>query len=228
MPTPITPLWCCGWNSEIPVACHGNDAATCVREVLAFDDAVKVALDFAKKHPDETLVVVTGDHETGGMTLGRAEGGIQTRVELLAAQKRSAGVFGHLVKKMLEENKELPFEAVKPLIIESFGLNFGKDKSDPMRITSEELKKLQEVFEADRELMRKGVADTTAYNARRRYLFPLAVRDLLAVRARVGWSSDAHTGLPTLTTAQGVHADILVGMHDNTDISNRLKKLLSK
>ena len=37
---------------------------------LALDEAVKVAIAFQERHPDDTLIVVTGDHETGGMTMG--------------------------------------------------------------------------------------------------------------------------------------------------------------
>ena len=50
---------------------------------------------------------------------------------------------------------------------------------------------------------------------------------MLAAHAGVGWSSGSHTALPTLTTAQGVGADVLVGMTENTDIAIRLKKLIS-
>ena len=49
---------------------HANDAATNLREVLALDAAVKVALAFAERHPEETLIIATGDHETGGMSMG--------------------------------------------------------------------------------------------------------------------------------------------------------------
>ena len=52
--------------------CHANDAVGTFHEVLEFDDAVKVAWDFYRKHPEDTLIVVTGDHETGGLTLGFA------------------------------------------------------------------------------------------------------------------------------------------------------------
>ncbi len=48
---------------------HANDTEALIRETRAFDDAVKVALEFLEKHPDDTLVIVTGDHETGGLTL---------------------------------------------------------------------------------------------------------------------------------------------------------------
>lgn len=47
---------------------HANDAQMVRDETRDFDAAVKVAFDFADKHPG-TLVVVTADHETGGMTL---------------------------------------------------------------------------------------------------------------------------------------------------------------
>ena len=48
------------------------DAATEINETLAFSDAVQVAIDFYNEHPDETLIIVTGDHETGGLTIGFA------------------------------------------------------------------------------------------------------------------------------------------------------------
>jgi alkaline phosphatase len=57
-------------GSRIDHAGHGNDPAAHYRDVLAYDDAVAVALDFA--HRDgETLVVSVADHETGGLALGR-------------------------------------------------------------------------------------------------------------------------------------------------------------
>lgn len=48
----------------IDYACHVNDAATAFREVEDFADAVQKAYEFYLKHPDETLIVVTADHET--------------------------------------------------------------------------------------------------------------------------------------------------------------------
>ena len=46
---------------------HANDLDANINETLAFDEAVKAALDFQSEHPD-TLIVVTADHETGGLT----------------------------------------------------------------------------------------------------------------------------------------------------------------
>ncbi|MDY6984923.1 MAG: alkaline phosphatase [Candidatus Thermoplasmatota archaeon] len=56
-------------GGRIDHAAHANDAASVVADTIAFDDAVGKALDFARED-GETLVVVTADHSTGGLTLG--------------------------------------------------------------------------------------------------------------------------------------------------------------
>ena len=55
-------------GSEIDKVAHQNVADTLIDETLDFDKAVGVALDFAKKD-GHTLVVITADHETGGVTI---------------------------------------------------------------------------------------------------------------------------------------------------------------
>jgi len=55
-------------GSQIDWACHSNDAESRVRQTLLFDEAVKVAIDFALAD-GRTLVIVTADHETGGLTI---------------------------------------------------------------------------------------------------------------------------------------------------------------
>ena len=57
-------------------------------------------------------------------------------------------------------------------------------------------------------------------------IFGRAANRVLAAHAGIGWSSGSHTALPTLTTAQGPGAEILVGMKENADLGKRLKKLL--
>lgn len=61
-------------GGKIDWAAHSNDLAGTVFEMLDFDQAISVAYEFYKQHPDETLIVVTADHETGGVTLGRKKG----------------------------------------------------------------------------------------------------------------------------------------------------------
>ncbi|MDR1199162.1 MAG: alkaline phosphatase [Prevotellaceae bacterium] len=70
---------------------HDNDAAGTVREVIDLSEAVQVAVDFYNKYPDETLIIVTADHETGGITLARTGGGKQGFASL-DGQTGSVGV----------------------------------------------------------------------------------------------------------------------------------------
>jgi alkaline phosphatase len=61
-------------GGKIDWSAHSNDAKTTILEVLDFADAIALAIDFYKKHPHETLIVVTADHETGGLSLGESRG----------------------------------------------------------------------------------------------------------------------------------------------------------
>ncbi|EFA83813.1 alkaline phosphatase [Heterostelium album PN500] len=56
-------------GSQIDIAAHSNDAAGQIWETFQFDQAFQTVIDFAKKDGN-TLVIVTADHETGGITLG--------------------------------------------------------------------------------------------------------------------------------------------------------------
>ena len=60
-------------GSQIDFACHANDSAYMVDEVVDFSYAIQVALDYAEEHGN-TLVVVTADHETGGLTMPDPQG----------------------------------------------------------------------------------------------------------------------------------------------------------
>jgi alkaline phosphatase len=215
-------------GGRVDYAGHSNDAATNLRDVIALDDAVKVALKFAERHPDETLVITSGDHETGGLSMGFAGTGGKFKVELLANQKRSADWLSTTAKSMLRENTERPFSDMLPILEEQFGFVFDKNSDSPMKVSDEELKSLKSAFEADRKRIKNNVADTTAHDEPRRYAFGGAARRVMAAHAGIGWSSGSHTALPTLTTAQGAGADVLVGMTENSDIGKRLKKLLEK
>lgn len=64
------PFFIMGEGGIIDWASHENRTMSTVENILDFDAAIKVAYEFYKKHPKETLIVVTADHETGGLSLG--------------------------------------------------------------------------------------------------------------------------------------------------------------
>jgi alkaline phosphatase len=111
-------------GGKIDWACHANDAAASIQDTLALDEAVAVAVKFYQKHPRETLIVVTGDHETGGMTIGFAGTKYSCFVGKIKQQKMSYLEFD---KKLNEYKRhhtiaDAKFEDMLPLIKEAFGL----------------------------------------------------------------------------------------------------------
>lgn len=212
-------------GGAIDYAGHANDAATNLHEVLAFDEAVKVALKFAEKHPNETLIVVTGDHETGGMTMGFAGTGYALYVERLINQTCSAASFIARINSMKKTNPKLQFEDVKKPLSEAFGFKFEtktpeilayeknpkkhpmKDR-DPMILTAREVNQLEQAFKEKK---------TAA--------FVLEAKHILGHKAGIGWTSGAHTALPVLTTSKGGKAELFTGFINNTDISVKMKSL---
>jgi alkaline phosphatase len=57
-------------EGRIDWSAHGNKTMSMVHDVLSLNETVKKALEFYYAHPDETLIVVTADHETGGPAIG--------------------------------------------------------------------------------------------------------------------------------------------------------------
>jgi len=53
-------------GSDIDTYSHEADIENMITELIDFDDAVKIAIEYVDKHPD-TLLIVTADHETGGL-----------------------------------------------------------------------------------------------------------------------------------------------------------------
>lgn len=198
-------------GGRIDWAGHSNDAAANLRDIIELDSAVKVALDFQSAHPD-TLIVVTGDHETGGMSMGFAGTGYAFFIERLAAQKSSTDSFN---KRFLAQKEALgdkfTFEDFLPDLLESYGFTLLADGAegsgdDPMALSKDDLDSLRRHF-------KKGdIADKA--------------RRIMQDKAGVGWTSGAHTGLPALTTSSGPGAERFVGLIENTTIASLIKEML--
>ena len=218
-------------GGRVDYAAHANDAATTVKDIIAMDDAVKVACAFAERHPGETLILVTGDHETGGLAMGYVGTGSKFHIHLLARQKCSTESFMKRIHGMLVENIDLPFEAVKPLVTENFGLIFdradAKTADDRLLVLSAaEIKELEDAYAADVAFVKAKKQETRKHDVRRRQKFAATAKRLLGNHVGVGWSSGAHTAMPTTTTAQGCGAERFIGLMENSDIGLRLKEIL--
>ena len=211
-------------GGRIDWAGHGNDAATNLRDVLALDEAIKVALKFQDKHPDDTLVVVTGDHETGGMSMGFAGTGYALYMDRLVNQTMSVGKFEGNVGAAFKANPNLSFDDVKPIIAEAFGFKFeGDAKKDGMVLTEAELKGIVAAFDHDVEFHKSKIEENSKYDGEKRYLLGGECRVVMSHKCGIGWSSGAHTAMPVLTTAKGRFAEQFSGFIENTDISRIMK-----
>ncbi|GKS12484.1 alkaline phosphatase [Paenibacillus chitinolyticus] len=100
-------------GGRIDHAGHANDLPSVVQEMLDFDAAVKVAMEFAKKDGN-TSVVVTADHETGGLSLSR-DNIYEINVDAWDDQQKSSELIGG------ELNKAKTVEDVKALVAKYTG-----------------------------------------------------------------------------------------------------------
>ena len=210
-------------GGRIDWAGHANDAAANLHETLAFDDAVKVGVEFLRRNPD-TLVITTGDHETGGMTMGFAKTGYALYVDRLAHQKCSA----EKVKSYIGKNCIAKFKDLKPFLTEKFGFDFTTTDTEknPMALSKDEIKELSEAFDYDLELARQGKKDDEAYDAKKITHLPTAIKSIFSHKCGIGWTSGNHTAQPVLTTADGPGAERFRGFIENTDIAEIIKDLL--
>lgn len=216
-------------SGKIDWACHANDAMSAISEVLGFETAIQVAIDFANEHPDETLILVTGDHETGGMSIGYAKTGYDTAFQILNEQKMSYVAFDELIKEVITENPNLTFEEMLPIIKENFGLmpstdpDASQEENSLLVLTDYELNKLKAGFE---EAMKSAEEKTSSEETDLLYggYNPLSVSltHILNNKAGIGWTSYAHTGTPVAIHAMGVEADTFNGYYDNVDVFNKL------
>ncbi len=196
-------------GGKIDYAGHGNDGATNIHEVLDFDRAIQVAYRFYEQHPDETLIVVTADHETGGMALGNNQ---PLRLERLAHQKCSSDTLSARLTALCQQYAEqLTWEQVKAFLSANTGL-FGD-----LSVTAEEEAVLQEAFNnmmRQQESLKTLYADINALAAK--------AKELVNHKAGLGWTTHSHTATAVPVFAVGVGAERFTGWMDNSDIAPRI------
>lgn len=108
-------------GASIDHASHPRDIATAVKETIEFDRSVRLAYEFYKKHPDETLIIVTADHETGGLTIGETTTH-PFNWEYVNYQKMSKESLSKLFQKMRETGEIDTWEKTKKILAENTGL----------------------------------------------------------------------------------------------------------
>lgn len=198
-------------GGKIDWACHSNDAAAAFREVIDTDNAVKVAYEFYQQHPDETLILITADHETGGIVLGT--GTTELHFELLEHQQQSAEAFSRMIAaEHQNKGKDFTWDFVRQQLQECFGFwsEVALDEQE-----TEMLKKAYDEF-------CEGVAKDTRTLYASENVIAGTARKLMARKAMVGWQSDEHSNGYVPVFAIGAGAEQFTGRIDNTEIPKRI------
>lgn len=214
-------------GGKIDWACHANDAASTIQDTVALADAVQVAIDFAKKHPEETLILVTGDHETGGLTIGFAGTDYDTYLTLLMNQKISFAKYDSDYVASYKKNKT-SFNKVLKDIEKLFGLKARGKNSDKLVLTDYELEQLKVAYEKSINGKETGEDAQLEYVMYGTYEpLTVTITHILNNKSGVSFTSYSHTGLPVAVLAEGVNADEFAGYYDNTEIFNKLATMLN-
>lgn len=186
---------------RIDHAGHRNDAPAAIRDVLAFDEAVGVALEFQKRNP-RTLIIVTADHETGGMAL-------------IGHSKTSKEYVG--IDLALMQKAAISLE----LLVAELGKNPGAEKIQEalkrhlgVEITAQEAKVVAD--DAINKLDPKNYASATLHS----------LAFVLRPYYRVAWASQTHTSSPLMAFGSGPGSARLSGLNHNTELFHIMKAAL--
>lgn len=198
----------------IDYACHGRDGAAAIQETLDFDGAIGFALEFYENHPDETLIIVTADHETGGMALGNSDYTLD--LQLLRHQHCSAGTLSDELNELYKDNRQPEWDEVRALLEKRLELYTA------VTVEDDEDEELRDVFKKTVE--ERDDADVKTLYKDINALSNAAIA-LLNKKAKMGWTSYSHTAAAVPIFAIGKGAELFTGWQDNTDVAPKIIRL---
>ena len=201
-------------GGKIDYAGHSNDAAACFQELTDMANSIDLALEFLTRHPKETLILVTADHETGGLMLGA--GRYEIHPELLAGQKLSiVGVAKRFGEAFFPEDKPYKtpsWEDVKAFAKEYLGL------WDTVEVSQTDEAKLKDTYEktfGKGGNKTQGVVNLYSVN-------PQLVYDAFEVLDRAAgyrFSYGSHSGSPVGLYVTGAGSEAFIPVKDNAQIA---------
>jgi len=182
---------------RIDHAAHHNDIGAVISDTLAFDEAIKVAYEFQKKNPN-TFLIITADHETGGLVVlphSYTSEGIGMNLEAISKIKAS-----HEMR-----NKEL-----------------GKDPN-PEKI-KEVIKKYYDIDLKDEEV--KAIKENTIGKLDPRHFYNMDGSIAFALRLyhRIGWGLEEHSATPLFIVGIGPGFEKISGWRHNTELFKIMKE----
>ena len=208
-------------GGRIDYAAHCNDPVGTIFDTIALDRAVTQAFRFYMEHPDETLIVVAADHETGGMAMGLSldsKGYFMNMKALLKVKASVEDVLWYVYPEMIKKYANIyeRHAAYVAYVEETFGLENRSEREERL------LEKAM-FIEDDNAFL--DPSDQINYG----YEYTptmIAVAHLVSERARIGWTSYVHTSSLIALSAIGAGASHFDGFKDNTDIPRIMAELM--
>ncbi len=195
-------------GGKVDFACHGNDGASAFAEVAAVDSCVRIAYEFYLRHPDETLIVLTADHETGGLVLSNGKSST-LNLKLLSYQKGSQDAFTERLHALRSETgNKVSWEQVRTALSEHYGFWNEVD------VTEAEETDLKDIYK--KSFQGKMASEKNLYSENE----PLAAAAtrLLNTKAGLTWCTGGHSAGLVPVYACGVGAERFAGHNDNSQI----------
>lgn len=205
-------------GGNIDHALHGNDAGAAITEIFNFDEALKVAYDFYLQHPDETLILVTADHDTGGMSHVHSRTGQSEALGIYKYVKVSKEAFSDYCKGILRSRMIYTWDDMTQYLSENLGL------FSHIAVSQEETDKLKAMFDKTFEMRNSADQETlyASFNG-----FAVAVFDLINNAAGTIFTSVGHSGNPVPVFAVGVGSDRFKQVNNNVDLPKILRDILN-
>lgn len=199
-------------GGKIDYACHANDAATTFAEVEDFDNAIRVAYEFYEQHPDETLIVVTADHETGGIVLGT--GKYDQNLQALKYQRMSVSKLSDKLNELRKKtNNKVTWEMAQQLLGEHFGLG------NPLKLTKRQEERLRKAYDENFQ-DQEAAYDESMYQKDER--LATVAKEIINEIAMVGWMSGSHSNGYVPVFSIGAGAEKFCHRADNTDLPKKI------
>lgn len=204
-------------GGRIDHAAHANDPLGVIGETLEFDKAIEEALSFYRKYPEDTLIIVTADHETGGLTLGGRLGDYDASGKATQEYKLNleALVGNHSIEDVVGYKFAGDFNKNRGKF-----LTYLKDDYGLGALSQKELGVLTQAMDEE--------SDDDENNDKGYYYSKtaLAVSKIVALRGNIGWTTEIHTGVRIPLSAIGAGANVFNGYYDNAQVPIRIAKLV--
>lgn len=204
-------------GGRVDWANHSDDAGGAFAELEAVNRCMEIAYAFYKKHPNETLILMTADHDTGGPNLGI--GKYEMNLKALQSQKITKDSYtDYLAKLRKENNNHVSWEQIEQSLKDLWGLG------SVHKLTMKQKAELMTVYEETFGEGSKQQLESSLYKSNER-LASVACR-MLADIAQIGYAHGSHTADYVPVYAIGAGADLFKGMNDNAEIPQKIAKLI--